>query len=119
MYVLYTKGKDGWLFWEHEFGWSDIDGATFYGTDSFAIEGQFLYVGKEGELVELAPLMLDMMLVLEEHKDTNLASYAGRWQLASQLASALAKDDEPIKWYEELAQDRGYSLRLYRENRNE
>jgi hypothetical protein len=90
MYLLYTKDSDGhWTFWEEDFGWADLGSATPYLCAGPVAEGDWLYVGPRLKLLSFATLMLDMMEVMKQHQDTNLASPAGRLALAGWLAQGL------------------------------
>lgn len=112
MYLLHMKDRDGYrVFWEEGFGWADLQSATMYPEPEPVIEGEWLFIGKRGELLEQAAFMLDVIEILEQHDDTNLASSAGRLALAGWLAEGLhSRPASEADLISDEIYDRGYVI---------
>jgi hypothetical protein len=92
-YLLHTKRYQERVFWHHDYGWGDLEGATVYTKNGAlstwyfsALDGELLYIGDNEEDKMLAALILDIMDVLEQQDQLN-STWLAKLAVASLLAS--------------------------------
>jgi len=114
VFLLYdTDGDSGdWVYWHNMLGWVDLESAQLFDDATRALDGEWLYVGDNGELAPYASLILDMLTIMERHVQINLDSYAGRAMLAIDIAKGLASSHEncDFAFINEAIYEKGYAL---------
>lgn len=111
-FLYYTKDQDGsFVFWKQGYGYTSLAEATvFNGIRDPGAPDHLSGVGRwfPTDTPETALFQLQVIDILEQFQDTNLASRAGREHVARQLASKLTasrfylKESEALRVAQEI-----------------